>query len=90
MKVEYWNEIDVNPDGTFGEPVEPKRGSIEVDPQMKTSYAPQLPTRSAYNNPFWMFVSTGRLKDGSIHGITIYFDSEEQMKQFFREKVATL
>lgn len=83
MKIEYWHETDLNEDGSLGNPPELWRGTLETDPQLKTSYAPHFSSLSSQSNPHWMFVSTGRLKDESIHGITLRFDSEKEMNAFF-------
>lgn len=83
MKIEYWSESEVNEDGTigFGTP-NPALGSVSVEPGMNTSGMHHAQTPSTVRSGLWMNVSTGRLPDGTMHGITLYFDNEREMREF--------
>lgn len=90
MKVEYWSYNNVKPDGTFENDPEHHQGSVKAKPQMDTSGLHHLQTRSTVEAGLWMSVSTGRLLDGTIHGITLYFDDETEMRDFEQRRVAEL
>jgi hypothetical protein len=82
MRIEYWNDSDVKLDGTFENDPEHHRGQCDPKPKMDTSGFHHPQTRSAMKAGLWMMVSTGRLPDGTIHGITIYFENESEMRKF--------
>lgn len=88
MKVEYWSYANVKPDGTFENDPEHLEGSVRPQPEMSVSGMHHLQTRSVIEAGLWMSVSTGRLPDGTMHGITIYFDDEAEMRTFERQRVA--
>lgn len=89
MKIEYWTESEINEDGTVGDPVQPERGSIGTKPRMETSGMHHLQTRSTVEAGLWMLVTTGRLDDGTCHGITLFFDDEVEMRAFSRTRKAS-
>lgn len=82
MKITYWSYTDVNEDGTFGSPVDPSLGSIRPEPGMATSGSHWHQTPSTQAAGLWMSVCTGRLPDGTCHGITISFRDEAEMHAF--------
>lgn len=82
MRVEYWNYANVKPDGTFEDDPEHKHGSVCPEPKMDTSGDHHLQTRSTVEAGLWLSVSTGRLPDGTMHGITLFFESEAEMNAF--------
>ena len=86
MKIQYWTHSDVNEDGTIGDPVQPELGSINTKPRMDTSGMHQHQTRSAVESGLWLLVTTGRQDDGVCRGITIYFDNEDEMRTFSRQR----
>ena len=86
MKIEYWNHSEVNEDGIKGDPVQPELGAIRTEPGMDTSGMHHLQTPSTIRSGLWMLVSTGRLQDGTCHGITLYFDDEAEMRSFSRKR----
>lgn len=90
MQVEYWTHTEVNEDGTIGNPPNPNKGSVVVSPKMGVSgtHNPQTPTEK--NSGLYMFVSTGLLSDGMIHGISLTFDNENEMRDFSRTRKAQL
>lgn len=80
MRVQLWQYTGVNPDGTHdGE------GSIVPFAQFRTSRENQYDTPSARAAGDWLSVSTGRLPDGSHTGITLYFDSRDEMEAFLQD-----
>lgn len=88
MKIEYWTQSEINEDGTMGNPVQPERGSVNTDPRMDTSGMHHLQTRSLKRDGLWLMVTTGRLPDGTMHGITISFRDEAEMSAFERTRTA--
>lgn len=88
MKIEYWNDSDVHPDGTFENDPEHHRGQFDPKPKIDTSGLHHLQTRSTVEAGLWMMVSTGRLPDGTIHGITVYFKDETEMRNFDQTRKA--
>ena len=88
MKIEYWTESEINEDGTMGNPVHTERGAIGTKPRMDTSGMHHLQTRSTHEAGLWMLVTTGRLEDGTCHGITLFFDDEAEMRAFSRGRKA--
>jgi hypothetical protein len=88
MKIEYWTESEINEDGTMGDPVQPERGSVNTVPRMDTSGMHHLQTHSTKRDGLWLMVTTGRLPDGTMHGITIYFRDEDEMTAFERTRTA--
>ncbi|HEX6827255.1 MAG TPA: hypothetical protein VF077_13130 [Nitrospiraceae bacterium] len=78
MKISYWTYHGIKPDGTLdGAP-----GQVCVTPKMDTSGNHHAQTRSTIESGLWMSVSTGRLEDGAMHGITLFFDDEQEMRDF--------
>lgn len=82
MHIEYWQHHDLNPDGTTGNPVRPEEGSVNPQPGVRTSSAGDLQTRSTVRDGLWLMLTTGRLDDGTMHGITLYFRDEAEMRAF--------
>lgn len=82
MHLEYWQYHDVNPNGTFGNPVRPEEGSVTAKPGISTSSASDLQTRSTVRDGLWFMLTTGRLDDGTMRGITLYFRDEAEMRAF--------
>lgn len=78
MRVELWQHTDVRPDGTR----EDRDGSLIPYPMFRTSRENQYETPSAIDAGDWLNVSTGRLPDGTVTGITLYFDSRQEMEDF--------
>lgn len=85
MRVELWQSVDVNPDGTIGDPVDPSKGAIEVLPLFRSSREPYHHTPSLRASGDWCSVSTGRLPDGTVTGITLYFNSRDEMQKFIAD-----
>lgn len=88
MKIVYWTESGINEDGTMGNPIQTERGSINTKPGMDTSGMHHLQTHSTKRDGLWLTVSTGRLEDGTCHGITIYFRNEAEMAKFEKTRTA--
>lgn len=82
MLIEYWSYDSVNADGTFGMPPDPSQGAVEVSSGLRTSGGHHANTPSTQVDGMWMSVSTGRLPDGTMHGVTIYFADEAEMSEF--------
>ena len=78
MKVQLWQYQGVKPYGTH----EDRDGSVNPFPQFRTSRENQYDTPSSRDSGDWLSVSTGRLPDGSMTGITLYFASREEMEEF--------
>ena len=78
-KVTFWQHEDVKPDGTFGDPA---LGSVEKFPMWRSSREPYSRTPSLEADGHWVSVSTGRLPDGTVTGITVYFESIEELESF--------
>jgi hypothetical protein len=89
MKIQYWTKTDVNENGSMGIPADPTLGTVCTTPKMDTSGNHHLQTRSTQRDGLWLMVMTGRLEDGTCHGITLYFDDEAEMRAFSRVRVAT-
>ena len=90
MKIEYWNYSEINADGSIGEPVRPEMGSLKTVGGMQTSGQHHAQTHSTKRDGLWLSVSSGRLEDGTMHGITIYFRDESEMTAFERTRTAGL
>ena len=88
MKVEYWSYSNVKPDGRFENDPDHKQGSVRPQPEMATSGRHWLPTRDTLASGHWMSVSTGRLPDGTLHGITLFFEDENEMHRFEQSRRA--
>lgn len=88
MKIEYWQYSGLNLDGTFEGDPENKQGSVCHKPKMDTSGLHHPNTRSAVESGLWLSVSTGRLPDGTMHGITIFFNDEAEMRLFEQKRYA--
>jgi hypothetical protein len=82
MKVRYWTHSDVNKDGTH----KYRDGAIRTDARVDTSGKHHLQTRSTVESGLWMLVSTGRLEDGTCHGLTLFFDDEDEMRLFSQRR----
>jgi hypothetical protein len=82
MRAEYWSYNNVKSDGTFENDPEHREGSVRPRPEMETSGLHWKQTRSAKSSGHWLSVSTGRLPDGTMHGITLFFDDENEMQRF--------
>lgn len=85
MRTELWQVANVNPNGTIGDPPAPASGAMNVHPGFWTSREQYVSTPSLEDSGDWLSVSTGRLPDGTVTGITLYFDSREEMNQYIRE-----
>lgn len=90
MRVEYWTYSGVNADGTIGNPPRPEEGSVRTKPELATSGKQWRQTPSTEASGLWMSISTGRLPDGTIHGITLFFSCEEEMRDFEQTRTAEL
>jgi hypothetical protein len=88
MRIEYWNYNEVNVDGTIGQPPRPHEGSVRTEPGMDTSGKHHFQSPSTKRDGLWMKVSTGRLHDGTVHGITLYFRDEAEMRDFEETRLA--
>jgi hypothetical protein len=84
MTIEYWSYSGVRTDGTM----ENDPGAVVVEPGMDTSGLHHPRTGSAKSDGLWLGVCTGRLKDGTMHGITLYFDDDREMRQFEQTRKA--
>ena len=91
MKVSFWSYADLLPDGSFVADPEHKQGSVRPEPELATSglHWRQTPSVQA-EDEFWLSVSTGRLPDGTMHGITLSFECEEEMRRFEETREATM
>jgi len=78
MRAELWQHTNVLPDGKH----EDREGSLIPFPMFRTSRENQNDTPSARAAGDWLSVSTGRLPDGTVTGITLYFDSRHEMEDF--------
>lgn len=81
MRVQLWQHQDVKPDGSH----EDRDGGVNPFPQFRTSRENQYDTPSSRDSGDWLSVSTGRLPDGTMTGITLYFDSREEMEEFISQ-----
>ncbi len=82
MRVEYWTYANVNPDGSFENDPDHREGTVRPMPEMATSGLHWNQTPSTKASGHWMSVSTGRLPDGTMHGITLFFDDETEFRRF--------
>lgn len=82
MRIEYWDYSNLNPDGTFRDDPDHKQGKLDINPRMDISGFHHLQTASTIRDGLWLMVTTGRLSNGNMYGITIYFDNEEQFNNF--------
>ena len=82
MRIKYWTYSGVKLDGTFENDPNNNEGSVHVNPRMDTSGNHHYNTRSTRASGLWMSISTGRLSDGTVQGITLFFDDEPEMRQF--------
>ena len=91
MRVEYWSDSGVLLDGQYKD-VSRRRaeGSFCPYPKMDTSGGHHLQTRTEINSGLWLMVSTGVLPDGTIHGITLFFDDESEMRDFEQHRKAEI
>ncbi len=83
MTLTHWSYSDLLPDGSFsGDPMH-QRGSVRPQPEIATSgnHWHQTPSLLA-DDEYWMSISTGRLPDGTMHGITLGFECEDEMRLF--------
>lgn len=78
MRVQLWQHTKIRPDGTH----EDREGSLIPFPTFRTSRENQYDTPSTRAAGDWLSVSTGRLPDGTVTGITLYFDSRQEMEDF--------
>ena len=90
MRVEYWMYQGVKPDGRFENDPEHREGAVNPNPRMDTSGGHHAQTASTERDGLWLSVSTGRLPDGTMHGITIYFSNESEMRDFEQNRSATI
>lgn len=84
MQVQLWQYVDVDPSG-----VVPSGGSVIPFPQFRSSRENTHDTPSAVAGGDWLSVSTGRLPDGTMTGITLYFGSREDMDLFLADSGVT-
>lgn len=88
MKIEYWSWEDILPDGTTSGDTSGILGAVNVEPRMDTNGNHHLDSSSSKRDGHWLMVTTGRLPNGVMHGITIYFDNEHEMQNFEQSRVA--
>jgi len=81
MQVQMWQYQDVQVDGTFAA----RDGAVVPYPQFRTSRENEYETASSQKDGDWLSVSTGRMPDGTMTGITLYFDSREEMEDFISD-----
>lgn len=84
MRVQLWQYVDVETSG-----IVPSGGSVVPFPQFGSSRENTYDTPSARSAGDWLSVSTGRLPDGTMTGITLYFDSREDMEFFLKQSGVT-
>jgi len=91
MRVSFWSYADLLPDGSFVGDPEHKQGAVRPEPGLATSglHWHQTPSVQA-EDEFWFSVSTGRLLDGTMHGITLFFECEEEMRRFEETREVTM
>jgi hypothetical protein len=77
MRVELWQYQDVSPDG-----IVPSGGSVVTFPRFHSSRENEYDTPSSRQCGDWVSVSTGRLPDGTVTGVTLYFGSRDEMQDF--------
>lgn len=79
MKVEHWEHKNVSPDGKTI-----RGGAVGVYGDITRS-APGggcgLPTCHC-SDGHWICVAEPRTADGTVSGVTFYFDSEEELQEF--------
>ena len=70
MKAKAFTHKNVGEDGTFtdGNP-----GAVKVNPDVIVN-----------RGELWAMVTTGRRDDGTVKGITMFFDSLEEMEELLR------
>jgi hypothetical protein len=78
MKIEYWSYAGVKPDGTFANDPQHEAGAVGTKPRAEKGQSRGFP---------WISVTTGRLPDSTMHGITLYFDSKDKMLEFEQKRV---
>lgn len=90
MRIKYWCHSNVLPDGTFENDSYHFKGSVNPAAGINTSGSHHLQTPSALAAGLWMSVCTGRLEDGNVHGLTIYFENEKEMQIFEQTREASV
>ena len=77
MRITRWKHVNVAEDGT----PENGRGKVETKPQFTWSHE-AMPTPSTMADHPFLVISPGREDDGSVQGVTIYFEDQEEVEQF--------
>lgn len=96
MRIEHWKYEGVAEDGTCAD-----GGSVVTRPKIQIErgarakegfYVPELDkqviSKSDVENPFWVSISAGRQPDGTMQGMTAYFDTPHEMERFLSEGIA--
>ena len=86
MRIEQWKYDDVHEDGHCS-----SGGHVNIKPQIRIErgsrakegfYSPeigkQVISKSDVENPFWISISTGRNSDGTMQGMTAYFETLQE------------
>jgi hypothetical protein len=68
MKINHFRHDNVNPEGTFSD----RKGAVETKPFIRFSY----------ENTFFLSISSGRDQFGTVRGMEIDFDSNEELEAF--------
>ena len=85
MRVEYWSHSGISEDGSVV-----GGGSVDPSPGVRTSGNHHLQTRSTKRDGLWLAVTSGRMDDGTMHGITVYFRDEREMRDFERSRTSDI
>jgi hypothetical protein len=77
MKIQSWEYRDVSATGILAD----ERGAVAVKPGAKWNNECAA-TRSTLNDGLFLCVNAGRDSQGTVRGITIYFDSRRELAKF--------
>lgn len=83
MDIKYWTHEGVKPDGTF----EDRLGAIGTEPKIDATWSGEgCDCGTCGGADTYIRVNLGRDDEGTVRGMTIYFDSDEEMKSYLDNK----
>lgn len=77
MKVEHWKHVGVNEDG-----VVESGGAVHTEPSVKVQRGAGCNCGTCRGAGDFIVVNMGRTDDGVVSGMTIYFDSTEELDKY--------
>jgi hypothetical protein len=81
MKVEHWTHKGVKPDGTFYE----SAGAVNTEPNVDVTWKGEgCDCGTCQNSDCYIRVNLGRDEEGTVRGMTIYFDSDKELAKFLK------